>query len=129
MTHKYGRRPKVYKREAPRDLFNEANLLKCVGHVSLYLHDHPIDKVLFIHDRTDDGYEIGQDYSDGSIYITNFRFSVRGRWYRLYRPLNSREPWPLWMAHPVDDIEVFTEDGTLAADFIAFMKGTKNGKD
>lgn len=31
----------TYQREIPRDLFNEANLLKCLGQISLIAHDRP----------------------------------------------------------------------------------------
>ena len=72
-------------------------------------------------DHSGDPFVIYQDESDGSTSIANVRFSIAGKRYRLYRPLNSREPWSLWCEHiwddDIDPIEVFTECGDLSPEF------------
>lgn len=81
-----------YARVIPRDLFNEANLLKCYGRLALEV------------DLEHDGgaFDIQQDPASGALHVANVRLVVRGREVPLFRPLNSREPWPLWAT---------TEDG------------------
>lgn len=118
-----------YVRVIPRDLFNEGNLLKCYGALWIALdnrRDH------FAELGNDDleplpgaAFDIEQSQDDGSLTISNVGFTIRGVRYRLYRPLNSREPWPLWCEHPdtFDTIEVFTDDGELSPDFVAWIEG------
>ena len=112
----------TYRRVIPRDLFNEANLLKCMGQLWIALDERmPAGMVGFEHD--DDGpFLIEQDPSTGAIEVGNVRFWVQGKQVRLTRPLNSRMPWPLY-AEPTNDgdwfdpVAVFDDDGTLSADF------------
>lgn len=54
---------------------------------------------------------------------TNVTFTVRGKSYLMRRPLNSREPWPLYVCGDDDeDIEVFDDAGNLTPAFIAFVE-------
>lgn len=120
----------AYVRVIPRDLFNEANLLKCYG--QLYLELEKLGMEDCIHGR---GFKHGhpfmvrQDESDGSIFIENIYLVVRDRDRRLYRHLNSRDHYPLYMHMPEndDDIRVFNEDGSLTEEMIEFLKGTDDG--
>lgn len=97
-----------YIRVIPRDLFNEASLLKMLGHFWL-LTDHR-EQVQFLHtDLSGIGgqglpFMVEQDRSDGSIAVSNVRLFIKNQRYRLYRPLNSREAWPLWIER-VNDSE------------------------
>jgi len=97
-----------YIRVIPRDLFNEASLLKMLGQFWL-LTDHR-EQVQFIHtDLSGIGgqglpFMIEQDRGDGSISVSNVRLFIKNQRYRLYRPLNSREAWPLWIER-VNDSE------------------------
>jgi hypothetical protein len=77
--------------------------------------------------RMSSHFDIVQSQDDGSISVANLPFSVRGRKYRLSRPLNSRQPCPLWLSS--DDDEEFDADrgveranrlGSLA-ELIAFI--------
>lgn len=111
----------TYRRVIPRDLFNEANLLKCLG--ALWIALENADGVRFDHD--DRPFLIHQDEADGSTYVVNVRLIIAGRPFDHRRPLNSREPWPLYV-RPVgdpdaEDIAVFDEAGVLSADFRALM--------
>lgn len=112
-----------YTRVIPRDLFNEANLLKCYGQIYLLLErmaDHKAELV-----QEDDGsFQIEQDQNSGALSIENITLRVHGKLWRLMRPLNSRAPWPLWLEHidPAADfepIQVFTDDGN----FTEVMRG------
>lgn len=104
----------TYKRVIPRDLFNEANLLKCYGQLALALEPYQIEL------KHDGGpFEVLQDSSDGSLTLwPSVSLIVGDSNVRLYRPLNSRDPWPLY-AEGEDGTEwpVFDDDGRLESGF------------
>lgn len=112
-----------YIRVIPRDLFNEANLLKCLGALYIALEtagDHAAGFGVEAVER----FDIVQNPNDGSIYVENLPFSIGGRFCHLSRPLNSRSPFPLyatlsWPRPGEDDllVSVFDEDGKLSGAF------------
>jgi hypothetical protein len=115
-----------YNRVIPRDLFNEGNLLKCLGQLWLKTEGyqgHSPRPVLILHTGAE--FNIHQDESDGSIHSGSITFIIRGRTYDHYRPLNSREPWPLWLAPRNDpDAEhfrAFTDAGELSQEFLDLL--------
>ena len=134
-----------YDRELPRDLFNEAKLLKCLGQLSLVIHDgidsrkQPTPPGLqLIHNRhfADDGlpvrgFVIRQDQATGDIFAANVRCVAgstltNARELLLYTPVNSRAPYPLVAEIDDDDsdaLDVFNDDGSLSADFLWALGG------
>ena len=117
-----------YKRVIPRDLFNEANLLKCYGQLWLKLEGRLGDTLTLDFDPyygEGKPFDIEQRHEDGATYLHNVVLLAHDRRIALWRPLNSRDPWPLWALHPDDvdgdEVEVFTEDGELTADFLAII--------
>lgn len=113
-----------YIRVIPRDLFNEANLLKCYGQLYLCLENLPNCDARLVDVREGEpcGFDIRQDGSDGSLTIANVALVVGRRVCRLSRPLNSRRPYPLY-AMPDDDttLAVFTDDGRLTDEMTAYL--------
>lgn len=116
----------TYARVIPRDLFNEASLLKCLGHLWLKTEGYQGQSprpVLILH--TGNEWFIRQDPSDGSIRSGAISVIIRGRTYDHYRPLNSREPWPLWLTlrndPDADHFRAFTDDGDLTTEFLALI--------
>lgn len=123
----------TYNRVIPRDLFNEGNLLKCMGRLWIELDNRRDHKGVLL-GCDDDGqplrdddysgqpFEVIQNEATGGISLANLFLYVGGRRAHLERPLNSRAPWPLWLSFPDDDdfdeIEVFTDDGELSPDFL-----------
>lgn len=116
-----------YIRVIPRDLFNEANLLKCYGQIYLNLEKLHVNAEL-----VDDGsleneshFRIYQDESSGGIFLLNVYLLVRGKRMRLERPMNSRKPYPLYLyeSEESDAIAVFNDDGSFSAEMLAFLKG------
>ena len=110
----------TYKREIPRDLFNEANLLKCFGQLYLELEKLNLQHLLK-HTCKDQPFGIRQEWSDGSLSIDNVWLSAPKGQFELKRPLNSREPYPLYALLPGEDeteISVFNDDGTLTVEMI-----------
>jgi hypothetical protein len=117
-----------YRRVIPRDLFNEASLLKCLGRLVIELErvDHGGAVGFDVEDV--EHFDIVQSQDDGSISVANLPFSVRGRKYRLSCPLNSRQPYPLWLSdedEEIEPIEVLSDDGSLTGEMITFVKGRK----
>ena len=117
----------TYQRVIPRDLFNEAKLLKCLGQLSLLVHDGKCD----LHVKHDEhssmvygnSFEIDQHPEDGSVYCTNLQFYAAGRCLDLRSSLNSREPYPLLLCdEDEDEVEVFDDDGSLTEDFLQTIK-------
>lgn len=110
-----------YERVIPRDLFNEANLLKCIGKICLLIEDHMLDLQC---DHAGEAFQIDQG-ADGETYVTNIAFSTPdGEAVHFYRPLNARASWPLLA--DIDDenslIQVFEEDGTLSEEFLSALQ-------
>jgi hypothetical protein len=112
-----------YRRVLPRDLFNEANLLKCLGALWIKIDDR-IPEGVSLDWLGDEGepFEIEQDRNSGALSVYNLRLTVKGRPVHLSRPLNSRNPWPLYVEPNGDDewfdpVAVFTDDGDLTEEF------------
>jgi hypothetical protein len=117
----------TYRRVIPRDLFNEGSLLTCLGKLWIRLEGR--DNARLVHHDEDGAFVVHQDPSDGSIRCCSVTLFIRdGLPVRLFRPLNSRDPWPLWAHDEVaeDDLRVFEEegDGVLSAEFLALIGGT-----
>lgn len=105
----------------PRDLFNDANLLKCLGALWIKLdnwrdHDARLEKEP---DHT--AFDIQQNEADGSTECVNVIFTRRGERFPLIRPMNSRESYPLWLVTDDDSISVFDDDGELSPEFVEFV--------
>ena len=110
-----------YLRVLPRDLFNEANLLKCLGQLWLLTEREPN-----FHCVTGPvgGFDIRQHEGSGAIYVQNIAFARSdGLPVYLFRPLNSWEPWPLYLSDHRDlEISVFDEIGQLSAEMKEFIR-------
>ncbi len=112
-----------YQRVIPRDLFNEAKLLKCMGQLALIIHDGVnVPKGLTLdHEESENGFEVAQDSSSGELYVANLSLCCQGRLIGLRHPYNDKRPYPtrfsLWEG---DEGPVFKADGSLSDEFRAF---------
>ena len=107
-----------YRRVIPRDLFNEASLLKCYGR--LYIALEKLNGAARFSAEDLASFDIVQSEDDGSITVRNLSLIVGVNEYSLWRPLNSRGRWPLY-ASATDDpdfdpVAVFTDEGELTVD-------------
>lgn len=109
-----------YLRVIPRDLFNEANLLKCYGQIYLNLERLGYQDCLIGGDNDEPFTVCSND--DGETWLDNVQLWVRGGALTLKRPLNSRRSYPLY-AFPDDDtqIEVFEDSGAFTGEMIEFL--------
>ncbi len=112
-----------YNRVIPRDLFNEAGLLKCLG--KLIIAADTIPGLEFEHDG--EAFAIVQDPSDGSISVANVVAWLNGMRLDLSTGLNARRSMPLEfrLEGGEDGLDrVFNEDGSLSDEFKAAAKLT-----
>lgn len=114
-----------YQRVIPRDLFNESKLLKCIGQVSLLIHDG-IDKA---GNRTPEGLTINQEgdafsialHDDGYLILLNVSIEYLEESLTLGTIYNSKEPYPLYDI--VTGTQVLTDSGTWHQDFLNLLSG------
>jgi hypothetical protein len=108
----------TYARVIPRDLFNEGNLLTCLGRLWIKLDDRRDHGAVLIDLSDRDGrFLIEQEDSDGTIFTPSVRLEVDGGRVPMFRPLNARGKWPLWVRDGDEDRRVFDEDGELSPEF------------
>lgn len=98
-----------YTRVIPRDLFNEASLLKCLGKLALAAESEP--RLTVYHDG--DAFIVLQNPDSGGLHCANLLFCWEGEPMYLERPLNSRDPWPLYWERGSNSVEVFNQDGDV----------------
>lgn len=122
-----------YTRVIPRDLFNEANLLKCLGQLYLKLEQgyQRIAELEFDAEQSET-FDIQRNDDSGDIYVDDIKLKIFRSplnaglpWYHtLFRPINSREPYPLWLTTSwnTDPIQVFNPDGELSNDMVTWLK-------
>mgnify|MGYP001288824139 FL=1 len=111
-----------YTRIIPRDLFNEANLLKCYGKLFINLENTNSNYYL---DHDLEQFDIHQFIDDGSLWIKNvtLKHKFTQKPVKLFRPLNSRLEWPLVaVSNDNEEIYVFNEDGNFSEDMIKLLK-------
>jgi hypothetical protein len=111
-----------YIRVLPRDLFNEAKLLKCLGQLSLKAHDGELPGVEVTYDGDPEGFPIEQDRDSGDIYCPSVRVLVRGVELSVSSQLNSRKAYPLVFTNEDGDMcHVFNNDGGISDEFRIFL--------
>lgn len=106
-----------YTRVIPRDLFNEAKLLKCIGRLCLLIHDHttPV-KMRFTHKGG--AFKIGQFDFDGSLTVTNVRIWIKDDSFTFKTRYNSKWNYPLCVWVDDTDLDVFDDHGEFTPEFI-----------
>ena len=101
-----------YLRVIPRDLFNEANLLKCIG--KLCIETENFSRASF-NDDSFYSFNVIQNEDDGSISLENVEFYIDGDFCNLKVHLNSRDAWPLYLTNSEgEELRVFDEQGNLS---------------
>lgn len=111
----------MYLRVIPRDLFNEANLLKCYGRIYLLLETMNIDGVSLEHDG--EAFDVDQNPSSGGIFLRNVKLIVHGYAPDIERPLNARSSWPLYLTTSNDEeISVFDDNGDFTPDMLTYLQ-------
>jgi hypothetical protein len=106
-----------YNRVIPRDIFNEAKLLKCIGKICLLIHDNKINGLNIVHEDQSKGFEITQDPNSGDISVENiYFFDNAGTPVYFYTKLNSKDNYPMFMEYKDAEYYPISEDGKLLID-------------
>lgn len=111
-----------YRREIPRDLFNEAKLLKCVGRLILLIHNNDIPEgfeMSFKHNGKP--FKIGL-MRDGSLTVDNVQISVNGIPCVFKTTYNSKSNFPFYLEYELTDYPVFTDKGEFDEEYIEIAK-------
>lgn len=121
-----------YIRVVPRDLFNEAKLLKCMGRLIVLIEDKMLPETI---SYLDGGYPfvVAQDQSDGGLVLRNIRVlrtRTTGATFvadklTFKTKLNSKDSYPLYvqpLTNEDEEIRVFTSLGEPTEEFLEFCK-------
>ena len=112
-----------YTRVIPRDFFNEAKLLKCMGLLALKIHDSKTPEGITI-EISENGEPVDIDLvlSDHAISVINYLVTVNGQEVIMKNKYNSRENYPMYCEVDEEDFLVFNEQGEFTTEFIERFK-------
>lgn len=112
----------MYSRVIPRDLFNEAKLLKCLGRLCLLIHEEKLKwKIGVEHDEPEKGFVIDQNAGSGDLYCINLGFYLKGYRLDFLSSYNDKSNYPLLCSTENGEFSVFNEDGTLTEEFSQYL--------
>ena len=116
----------VYARVLPRDLFNEAKFLKCLGRLALLVHDGQAGPLSCAADGGP--FDVRQDPADGGLVARNVTFRVGAAPVPVKSVYNSKAPYPLvFTAADGGEADVFDHGGDLTAEFAAHLHHLSGG--
>lgn len=107
-----------YTRIIPRDFFNEAKLLKCMGVLALKILDAQLPEGITI-EIEESGEPFNIMLTDcGSLLVDNYPITVNGEPYTFKTTYNSKSNFPFFCDVDGEDVQVFNEDGNFDEEFI-----------
>lgn len=110
-----------YNRVIPRDFFNEAKLLKCMGLLSLKILDGQLPDGLKIEiEESGEPFDI-QLTEDGSLFVANYQVLVNDVPVIMGTAYNSKSNYPLNCIFNYEEIRVFDETGNFTEEFVSFI--------
>jgi hypothetical protein len=115
-----------YTRVIPRDLFNEAKLLKCLGQLALLLHEGKGIRwpLWLVFADPEKGFVIDQNTASGGLFCTNLTLYLKEMEVCLFSVYNSKSPFPLLFDGGNDgEGDVFNDDGSLSEEFSQWLDG------
>lgn len=110
-----------HNRVIPRDFFNEAKLLKCMGVLSLAILDCAVPKgVRIVIEESGEPFEVALS-DDGMLFLSNYETFVNGQPVTFGTRYNSKRNFPFFCVDPDsgEETDVFDEDGKFAGEFKA----------
>lgn len=112
-----------YTRVIPRDFFNESKLLKCLGQLSLKIHDCKLPKGIEIEiEETDKPFIIELEENLGLLYVSNYEICVNNYIIFFGTTYNSKDNYPLIAYTEYEEFRVFDEKGDFTDEFINKFK-------
>ncbi len=109
-----------YQRVIPRDLFNEAKLLKCMGKLCLAILDNATPVEMESH-HDGEPFIIGLS-DDGGLRVVNMGITIKGSFYAFKTTQNAKSNYPFYVEHDNCEYLVFNEQGEFDEEFIEFCK-------
>jgi len=107
-----------HRRVVPRDFFNEAKLLKCMGFLALRILDNQLPEGINIEiSEPGEPFEIGM-LQDGSLFVVNYPVTVNGEEVFMKTTYNSKDNFPMYCEIDYNDYLVFDEKGNFSQEFI-----------
>jgi len=113
-----------YKRVIPRDLFNEAKLLKCMGRLCLNILDNktPVPMEVVNEDDCRDGFKIHLSES-ADLMVANIRIKIKTFHVAFWTTYNSKSDYPFFCGRDeTESVEVFTDEGEYTEEFVTYCK-------
>lgn len=117
-----------YNRVAPRDLFNESKLLKCMGKLVIHLENE-----FRLVPSNDDykSFDVRLNQDNNTLHLINIRFIIEGKSFSLdspsfFIPYNSKGNWPLKFHWDWEDHDVLDSEGELDYEFKLLLKSIIN---
>lgn len=110
-----------YNRVIPRDLFNEAKLLKCIGLLVLKIHDGLAPEGLTVYEHDDAPFRIAL-MDEGALTITSIVFTIGEDTLTFKTTYNSKASYPLRCEYENGEQLVFDEQGNFTNEFLEFCK-------
>lgn len=105
-------------RVIPRDFFNEAKLLKCLGQLQLAIQENRVNGLPLCVDFDGKPFKIAQLESGGSLCCLNYKvYLSNGERLVLFTPYNSKEAYPLIAEYRGEEYYVFDEKGSFMPNF------------
>lgn len=111
-----------YARVIPRDFFNEAKLLKCLGQLALKILDRQLPEGIDIQiTETGEPFRIELDDS-GYLYVANYPCTINGSNVWFATTYNNKRAYPLLCMTDGEETIVFDDNGNFDQDFINTFK-------
>ncbi len=112
-----------YQRVIPRDFFNEAKLLKCLGQLALKVLDgHAPDGLeVKLHDDMQP-FGVTLDGETGNLYAANVSVTYKGVEVEVATSYNSRAVYPLSFVLGDSEGSVFDDNGNFDSEFLDALK-------
>lgn len=115
-----------YTRVIPRDFFNEAKLLKCMGQLALKILDHTLPEGMNIKIReSGKPFNIEQFPGDGSLFVSNYQPTINGLQVPFYTKYNSMKAYPMYAMYDEEEYLVFDNNGNFTDEFSSLAKIAK----
>ena len=111
----------------PRDLFNTAKLLKCLGRLSLHILDGVIPGMKLERRKSDQHPFICSDCT-GALYCMSLELTYRGKLFMLSTPVNAQGRYPLECHTNETSYPVFRENGMLSEEFATNFNALSPGQ-
>lgn len=113
-----------YTRIFPRDFFNEAKLLNCLGKLTLMILDKKTPCKMGYQESLNDKIKIGLR-DDGYLIATNVEINIKRKPFIFKTNYNSKSKYPFFVEHNDCDYQVFNDEGDWDEEFLEFVKTIK----